>query len=270
MAGLFNPAHIKELATSFLRRNDKINRLGNVASHAQLIPGTVAFWPMSAINRSSGEIRDIARGMDLTRNGNPQIGTYNDFLPYVIFDGTGDYYSRADELALRITGAETLFAAAVRGLTIMGWAWFNNAASSTESILSKWNAAGDQRSYRLIRNSSGNIVIQVSSAGTAGTVVVGTTAGTAGTGQWYFVAGRFVPSASLDAWIGQGTITKTTNTTSIPASALAGTADLTVGGNGAGGELITGRISLLSLSANALSDAAISAFHQQTKVLAGF
>ena len=50
------------LEGDLLSRNDKIARLGMTISTFQNIPGLVGFWPMSGVQRSTGDTRDFGGG----------------------------------------------------------------------------------------------------------------------------------------------------------------------------------------------------------------
>ena len=83
------------------------------------LPGLVGFWPMSSVQRSTGNAYDLSgQTRTLTYNGNPTYNINNDFAPYIRLDGTGDFLSRADETDLDILGTETIYASTVRGLTL--------------------------------------------------------------------------------------------------------------------------------------------------------
>src|SRR3990172_4789567 len=123
--------------------------LGNVLASYMALPGLVGFWPMSSIQRSTGNAYDLSgQGRTLTYNGNPAYTYYNGLVPYIDLDGTGDYLSRSDETDLDITGAETIYTTGAAGLTIGCWAWFD-VAGGTETAMSKWNPTGNQASYLL-------------------------------------------------------------------------------------------------------------------------
>jgi len=225
------------------------------------LPGLVGFWPMSSVQRSTGNAYDLSgQGRTLTYNGNPTYNINNDFAPYIRLDGTGDFLSRADETDLDILGTEAVFVSTVRGLTMGGWFLFN-AIGVDAGLISKFGAAG-QRSYMLEQRSSDTVQLRISVDGTA---LVDVTSGTITTGQWYFIAGRFTPSTEQVIWLNEE---KTINTTSIPASIFNSTSALQIGAF-ASGSLVNGRASLCFLSANALSDGIISSLFQQTRGVFG-
>jgi hypothetical protein len=225
------------------------------------LPGLRGFWPMSSFNESGNAYDLSGQGRILTYNGNP---TYNfaGLVPYIDLDGTGDYLSRADEAGLDILGTESYVVAAARGLTLGGWFWLG-ASGAVQSLITKEDGAV-QRSYFLTTNVIDQIVFRVT---TDGSTLVAVTHGTAlVTSTWYFLVGRFDPSAELKIWVNRDS---TPNAVGIPASIFNGNAAFVVGGRSGGGALLTGRASLCFLCACALSDTIIGALFQQTRVLFG-
>lgn len=255
------------LDTSFLRNDDKLNRFGNVVSSFQNIPGLVGFWPMSNPQRSTGNARDFGQGgLDLTYNGNPTYNYFEDFIPYLELDGTGDFLDRADETDLDVLGTETIYNSSVRGITIGGWFW-TDTLISVDGLIGKWDGTGDQRSYSLIRNAD-FFNFRVNSTGISpGGNYDSNASATIVTGRWYFVVGRFIPSISISIIVNGIAITKTSG--SPPAAIFNSTAAFEIGAVEGGANFLPGRASLCFLSANALSDAFINGLFQQSRVLFG-
>lgn len=221
------------------------------------IPGLVGYWPMSSVQRSTGAAYDLSGQVrTLTYNGNPTYNIWNNLVPYIRLDGTGDFLSRADETDLDILGTEAIYASTVRGLTLGGWFLFD-AIGIDAGLISKFGAAG-QRSYMLEQRSSDTVQLRISVDGTA---LIDVTSGTITTAQWYFIVGRFTPSTEQVIWLNG---VKTINTTSIPASIFNSTSALQVGAF-ASANFVNGRAALCFLSANAVSDAIISSLFQQTR-----
>lgn len=233
----------------------------------QLIPGLVGFWPMSSVQRSTGNAYDLSgQGRTLTYNGNPTFSIYNNLTPYVDLDGTGDYLSRADETDLDILGTETVYASSNRGLTMGGWFWFDDAPGATETMMSKFTSA-PAVSYYLERITGGQIMAVVSGDGTFVNAKTATSSVTPSTGSWFFCAGRYIPSTSLSVFLNSHT--PVTNTTAIPASIFNSSAPFQISGFNSANQVMDGRASLCFLSANALPDAWISRLYRQSKGLFG-
>lgn len=228
----------------------------------QNLPGLVGFWPMSSVQRSTGNAYDLSgQTRTMSYNGNP-VYSFGGMAPYIELDGTGDYLSRADETDLDILGSEAIYAANVRGLTFGGW-FYPGAAGAVMRYMSKWGNAGT-RSYMLHATATGTHQMTVSSDGTASTLIETTSAYS--TNAWYFVVGRFKPSTEVAIFTNSD---KVINTTSIPAAIFSGASDLVIGGQTGGATLLTGRASLCFLCADALSDDVITALFQQTRRLFG-
>lgn len=238
--------------------------IGNTLASYMALPGLVGFWPMSSVQRSTGNAYDLSgQGRTLTYTGNPVFTYYNGLVPYIIFDGTGDYLSRTDETDLDITGTETIFTSGAAGLTMGGWFWIDTTGTEM-AFMGKYTTTGNQRSYILYKSTGGTVDAIVSSDGSTSTITTGS-AVTIDT--WYFAVVRFIPSTSVDIFVNA---TKSTNTTSIPASIFNSTAPFQIGALNAGGaDLLSGQASLCFLCANALGDDLISSLFQSSRVLFG-
>lgn len=228
----------------------------------QDLPGLVGFWPMSSVQRSTGNVYDLSgQGRTLTYNGNPTFNIYNGVVPYADVDGTGDFFSRTDETDLDILGTETIYASSVRGLTTGGWFWIDTLGGVARGLIGKWNGTGNQRSWILLVQTDNDIQFLVSADGIAGNT--NDTGFSPTTGQWYNIVARLVPSTSQDVFING---TKYTYTTTIPASIFNGTASLEIGAFNAGTNNLDGRASLCFLCANALPDSLIESIFQTQRM----
>ena len=230
---------------------------------AQLLSltGLCGAWGMAAFDGAGNAQDQSGHGHHLGYNGNPTYN-YANLAPYITLDGVGDYLARADEADLDILGTESYVAAGARGLTMGGWFYFGNAAAAIETCMGKWNAAANM-AYRIYRSAAGLGVFEVSITGAAAVQVTGPAIAQ---GVWVWLAGRFVPSVSLDLWV-NGTLTSVV--AGVPASIFNSNADFRIGANGAGTELLTGRSSMCFLCAGALSSQNPSAIYQQGRPLFG-
>lgn len=222
------------------------------------LPGLVGFWPMSSVQRSTGNAYDLSgQNRTLTYNGNPTYNIYGNKVAYLDLDGTGDYLSRADETDLDVLGSETIFASGVRGLTVGGWFWFNNKTNSYH-LMSKNNATGNQRGFQLLYSQPLTAMQAVVSVDGINNTTL--TTGADITAQiWYFMVMKFEPSTRLSLTING---TKYSTTSSIPASIFNNTASFIIGANGNISNLLQGRASLCFLCANAVPDEIISSLYQ--------
>lgn len=163
-------------------------------------------------------------------------------MPYITLDGTNDYAYIADNAALSVTSALTLWAIV-----------YPAELDRDQGIVSKWLTTGNVRSYALYLNSSNQFVFAVSSNGTAETTV--SSAAISKVNRWYFVCARYVPSTSLSIQIDNA---MTVNTTSIPASIYDNARQLQVGQfNENSGARWRGRIAQVGLCAYAVPDAMV-------------
>lgn len=225
------------------------------------LPGLVAFWPLSSIDRSSGDALDISgQGRTLSFNGNPTYNLYNSVVPYIDLDGTGDFLSRADETDLDILGTEAIYASARRGLTL--GAWINqDDVTGDQGIMGKWTSAGNLRQYRLYSN-AGVITLGISSNGTTDNTYAGTTAADS---VWNFCVGRWTPSTTGDVFVNG---VKTSNVSAVAAMSNQ-TPAFRVGDRGDGTTLLTGNIALPFLCANNLPDSRIMRLYNLGRLFFG-
>ena len=216
------------------------------------LPGLVGFWPMSVFD-SSGNPQDVSgHGHHLTLNGNL---TFNQdgFLPYADFDGTGDYFSRADEADFDIAGDESHVG--IPGLT-MGGLWYGKGAVR-QVLMAKYDD-GSSESYRLTIEGDVRAVFYISDDGAdVDSVKLDTSVKDA----WHLIVGRFDDAQTgeeLKIWVDDGTATDSTSIASIFDS----TADFTIGADDGGTVPLTGYASLCFLCAAAVSDDAINELYR--------
>jgi len=228
----------------------------------QALPGLRGFWPMSAFESGGNCFDQSGNGRTLTYNGNP-VYNYDSLAPYIRFDGTGDYLSRADEAGLDILGTETYVAAGHRGLTLGGW-FRPEDTTVNDTLMSKWGAAG-QRSY-LLQIAGGvagdPVAFYISDDGTNSSGATSTTGFSAN--EWQFMAGRFNDAdtgAELAVWLNEEMTTAAT----ARASVFNSNASFCIGAEVI--NLLTGRASMCFLCASALSDATVWAIYQHTRAL---
>ena len=256
------------LRTDFQHRNEPNFAWKSGASVLQMIPGLIAAWPMSIARRDSGNdmIRDISGGGYHMTVTNGQAMNYSGLVPYVEFDGTNQYISRADGGAADwsdVRGTEGHVAAAVRGLTFGGWFWFDDPAGALEGIMVKRSGAAGNYAYALWRTVGGTIRCEISDDGTA-TDLATTTAAPAQS-AWHCIIGRFDPSAFVEVFV-DGTWTQQATAR---ASIFDSNADLTIGAFSGPGSYMDGRASHDFLSQMYVSDAIIFNFFQQTRAMFG-
>lgn len=196
------------------------------------LPGLRGFWPLNLFSHSGATYDLGVFSQDLTYNGN---GTYGYTSPYTYFnfDGTGDYFNRADNVYLDITGTETYVASARRGLMMGGWFNFDDV-SRTEDLMGKRSGGGDFSYY--LRNIASFPKFFISNDGTTTTTVTSTVSLTNDT--WYFIWCGYDPSSVMDIFIDN---VRTRQTTSIPASIYNGAGDFRIGARNGGNNPFDGQ-----------------------------
>lgn len=263
-----NNAEKKSLeASRFRRLNNPVHAWGDVHNFVMALPGLVGYWP-GAVNRATPLLLDVSKnGLHLTRNGDAEVALdpFVPFAPYLNLDGTGDYFSHADDAKLDITGTEVIIDSSLRGLTMMMWVYFASSATQ-QSLMSKYLPTGNQRGYliqfdpfgmrlQFFLSSTGSNTPNLSSANDSITVAT-----------WHFVAARFTPSTEMALWTDD---TKATTTTSIIASIFNNTSTFRIGEIGSVGLPLNGRIAFPLVCASALPDVVIETFYQMTAPLFG-
>lgn len=244
---------IKILRSYFVNSYDPATAFNQASSMHLSLPGLRGFWPFSSVDEA-GNLYDLSgQARTLTDNGGiVTLAAANSIFPYGDFNsGSSQYYSRADEAGLSITGA----------LTIGGWFYFETIPASSMGCISKNEPTGNQRAYTLFRHSNNFARFQVSSNGTA-TVAVDSVA-TFAQDTWYFLAGRYTPSTEVAVWVDDE---KTVNTTSVPAAIFDSTAIFAIGRTD-GSNYLNGRAAFCFVSAMALSDATIDVVRGRMKPL---
>lgn len=239
VAGLLTPAMQEKSSPAFA--------LSRAISLSQMIPGLVGFWPMSSVQRSTGNAYDLSgQGRTLTYGGNPFYNV-SGFVPYIDFDGVDDYLTRASETDLAIHGtSETWYPGNLRGMTIGGW-FYADSTSGQPTFMSKHdNAAAATSSYILyIVSDTPTFSIYNSTNGYAATDTV-----TMSTGTWYHLVGRFLTGTSVDLYVNGELVSS--NGTSIPSVVNGSTAPFQIGARNTA-SFFNGRASLCFLSAQGLS-----------------
>ena len=198
---------VDDRATDFQRTYDASFSWKTAVASILCTGGLRGCWPMSAFN-ASGDARDVSGNVQTLSESGDCLYGIDGLAPYVQFDGTADYLSRADESSLSITGTELYVAVAWRGLSMGCWV-YPQEIGAEQAVIGKWNEnTVDQRSYLIDLTATNFFRARISQNGTAATIntVTSTVAVTADT--WYFVSMAFDPSARLAINV-NGTMTET-------------------------------------------------------------
>lgn len=233
------------------------------------LPGLRGLWAGS-VNASGNWVDISGNGNHLTHSGSHKIAEGSDGLySYWDLSGSGDYFTVADSGAagpFDILGTETKYL--TPGLTF--YMWLSSDDVTHASGFGKWSITPNDKAYVLSPQSS-KIVFAVSNSGTA-------TDGQADSdtitnGVRYFVCGRFVPSTSVDIFIGSAAtgLVKSSDTSSVPASLNDSAQPFDVGRlNGSSSFDFNGKIfAPAALYASAHSDACVESIFRTGRFLLG-
>lgn len=194
----------------------------------------------------ANRIIDIARGHDIIHNGTVDQGSYG-MAPYIAYNGSSNY-------SQRVAGALK----GLSGFTVGGW--FQMTGSDT--LMAVWSPSLNQVWRLYVNGSAPTFYVSSTGANSFSVAAANITAG-----QWYFVAARYTPSTELAIWLND---TKTTNTTSVPASLYDSTsAAFTIGSDHGGSNLLTGKASLCWMSHEPLADNHLTLLFQMSRHLYG-
>jgi len=227
------------------------------------LPGLRGLWYPGSMDQTGAVYDQSGQGRTLTYNGNP-IASYHatQLVPRIFLDGTGDYFSRADEAGLDVLGTETYNSSAYRGLTLGGWFLPTNVTGA-RTFMSKWTAAGNLRSWLLAMNGT-TISAYVSSNGTAVTQIDSTVAATIS--KAHFVCLRYSSFFTELAVFVNGT--KTFMSTA-PASIFNTSAALQIGATNVGTELFIGNWHMSFMCAIVLNDQHLKTLFTRTRLFFG-
>jgi len=231
------------------------------------LPGLRGLWTANHL-AANGDWEDWTKyDLMLTANGTPGFNYSNNLATYISFDGANDYFSRADEAALDITGTESHIDTAAQGLTVGGWFWSSDAANA-QYLASKLGAAGNYSWDLAFRaDVAGDPVrFEVTDDGTVLTAV--DSAGTMATSVWSFVVGRYCDNNAGEELAVFLNGVKTTGVAA-EASIFSGNGPFEVGSGNGGTGKFSGAIAVVFLCAAALNDDMIGAAFQQSRALYG-
>lgn len=248
-----NSASENLLSATFQRRLEPNFALANMIPTYQALPELRGLWSASVVD-DNGALRDLAiQGRTLTNNGAAPRGI-DGLVPYVSYNGSSQYHSRADESGLDITG----------NLTIGGW-FYATSFAATPFLIGK-DVPGTQRSYSVYTLPSGAGWFGIFPLGTNASTISVTSSNVVTTGSPYFIVGRYTTSTELAIFLNG---TKTTNTTGIAASNFNSTSALTIATLGSLTQYLPGRMYNCFLSASAISDAILRNLFEQTRAAFG-
>jgi len=240
--------------------------LRSAASVYLVLPGLRGFWPMSSMG-AGGSAYDLSGATrTLTYAGSCHY-EYDGLIPYLRFDGVGDYVYRTDEGNLDILGTEGYVKSGQQGLTLGGWFWPDDITNA-QGLISKWGAAGNKSYLLYLRGDVAGdpVYMYICDDGTNFDSV--SSASGVSIDTWHFMAGRYNDADTgeeLAVWINEEKTTGATSRNSIFNS----TAPFNISGTNSGSSLFHGRASMCFLCAMALSDEIVDYIFQSTRSLFG-
>lgn len=265
MPSEYNPQLVENMSAKFRRLNNPAHAMVDAVGMLRMFPGVVGIWPGGVFgggSASQSKLVDVSgNGLHLTRNGTT-LARSTGLASYIEYDGSSGFYEHADASIFDIVGTETYIGASLRGLTIGCWVYFS-ALGTNEAVMSKMGASGNF-SYILHKLSSNDAInFRISSDGST---LVSVTSDTLSAPRWYFICGRYDPSAELKIWLNGDAVS---NTTSIPATIFSGNGPFAIGTYNSGVHLFDGYVSLAFLCAAAVPDIFIDTYFQMTTPLFG-
>ena len=212
------------LRADFQHRNEPNFAMRAAVSPLFAFPGIRGIW--RAGNRdANADLMDLSgQGRTLADNNTVETGVVNNTLTRDDFDGTNQFYDRADEPGLSITGTETHLVAAQRGLCFGLWCYPDARPGASVGLFAKWVSATHNRSFILSITAANVFGVTISNAGAASDAsAVWATAIPAVSDRWWFVCGDYSPSAYLRLYIGDslGNFGYVADTTGVPAAIFA-------------------------------------------------
>ncbi len=182
------------------------------------LPGLLAYWPMGIRGENGPVVEHGGQGTPLIETGSCPVGYDGDAYTHL-----GDGVNYLDAIGFGgLSGTETFVDSTLNGFTIGGWFWPDVAATGTHGLVTK-DAASPQRGYAVTFQLPGKCAARVTGNGIT---VVSVISGAVAINAWHFVVGRYIPSVEVSILVDG---TKTTNTTSVPASQFTSSANFEVG-----------------------------------------
>ncbi len=226
------------------------------------LPSLRCFWPGNCLDPAGNCLDQSGNGATLTANGGIVSSAVAQKL-FAAFDfdpAASQYLSRADGGAGDVTDFAGSF-------TLGGWFYFDPGSAGVDTgLLAKWTTAGNQRSYCLRKAATDYLTFEVSDDGTANPGHFYSQANNRKlSGGWYFLVARMDVVngyALFDNYDSQ--LLKTSGSTNVVV--FDSSADFTIGAYN-GGAFLDGRGLLWFLCAEAVPDAILNAYYEQTRAL---
>ena len=214
-----------------------------------------------ATTKINGDLHDLSQYSHTLANNNVVTYDTEHLFSYASFGGVNQSLTYPDSAGFRILGNEAHIAGSLRGLTMFAWVR-PLVASQVGGVIGKWDGSISQFSYFLSQNGA------VWQASINGGIFQQSTQ--LSVNNWHFLALRYIPSTSLDIWVassvsGVFTITKSTNTTGIPATITNSTAAFSIGSAGGNIAYLNGDVAAGGVYSAALPESRIETILYSSK-----
>lgn len=243
-----NADNVQILSADFFHKLEPGISWAHFGSLLANIPGCRGIWS-GALLGSDGNLYDSSfQGRTLIGTGTPSQGL-SSLQPVILLGGT-DYFSRPEEPGLSLSSTDL-----VVGI------WVNySALGSKEAGISIWEDTTN-RGFWLGKEADDTFRFKVSNDGSTIHQTTSTISPSANT--WYFLSGRFIRNDQIYIQVN--------DTQDIQATALAGlygsSADLVLGGDHGGGNLMNGKVSGAFLSVYGVGQSHLQIIYDFTKPL---
>jgi hypothetical protein len=231
--------------------------LGNIVSMNLEYPGLRGYWPLHQID-------EVYASYDYSGQGRALHCPYQDvYCPELYTDGLSVYmnFIRASSYYLYRHTENGL--AILENLTFGCWVRFD--AESTDQntgIISKWFSGDDNRSYLLYKNNLNAIIFKISNTG-ADEFSVSDGGNNYAEDQWFYISGRFTPSAELKLFVNGNWYS---NVVSIPSDIYNSEVNFEIGRYNDENNL-DGRVAHAYISAYSVPDLFINSMYSHSKAL---
>lgn len=215
-----------------------------------LLNNLVAYCAFDELSASADAVDSSVNGRNLTVSGSPTSGTG-------LLNGC-----RINASTFSFSSANSGFKFGDQDFSIVGFVLFSSV-SSTPVLISRYNATGNQRSYRLFLN-GGQLQWDLSANGTSLTSVLNTSV-TATINNWYFLAARYdsvnnIMDCSFTL-CALGNVNAFQSTAQTGGALASSTAALKVLSDGAGANFTTGKVDEVAFYSEYLSNTKVNLYY---------
>jgi hypothetical protein len=221
-------------------------KVGAAIASVLAVPKLRGFWPFSGLTAGGAALDMASNLLHLTSNGGITSRLQHPpGMPYTEFNGTTQYWSRADGPDIEVSAH----------LTVGGW-FKVNSLTPHQTFMAKLGAGG-QYSWLLEKPPGAYPTFLISGNGTAYTQIIGTSPMVAG--KWHFVWGRYYPNLLMNVNVD---LTADGTTASVPSGIFNSTSAFTIGARATGNQPLAGQSALCWLSADGVAGALLNEMYR--------